>query len=45
MMTSFMKWLMQLDNRQLYNRLNSLVYEIYNIDEREQKFITEYLMA
>ena len=33
------------NNRQLYNKLNSLVYEIYNIDEREQEFITEYLMA
>lgn len=33
------------DNRLLYNKLNSLVYEIYNIDEREQEFITEYLMA
>ncbi|MCI6812564.1 MAG: TaqI-like C-terminal specificity domain-containing protein [Lachnospiraceae bacterium] len=29
----------------LYERLNSLVYEIYNINEREREFITEYLMA
>ncbi|MCM1287934.1 MAG: N-6 DNA methylase [Clostridium sp.] len=33
------------ENKQLYNKLNSLVYEIYNIDIQEQKFITEYLMA
>ena len=33
------------DNRQLYNKLNSLVYNIYNINEQEQEYITEYLMA
>jgi len=33
------------ENKQLYNKLNSLVYEIYNIDKQEQEFITEYLMA
>lgn len=29
----------------LIQRLNSLVYKIYNIDDDEIKFITEYLMA
>lgn len=33
------------ENKQLYKELNSLVYRIYNIDENEQKFITEYLMV
>lgn len=37
--------LVEPENRQLYNKLNLLVYKIYNIDEREQEFITEYLMA
>ncbi len=37
--------LMTPQNKQLYNILNSLVYEIYNINKREQEFITEYLMA
>ncbi len=29
----------------LHQKLNALVYEIYNINEKEKKFITEYLMA
>jgi len=37
--------LVEPQNKPLYNKLNSLVYEIYNIDKQEQKFITEYLMA
>lgn len=33
------------EDKQLYQKLNSLVYDIYNIDKRERAFITEYLMA
>ena len=33
------------ENKYLYKRLNSLVYEIYNINEQEQKFIAEYLIT
>ena len=32
-------------DQQLYQRLNLLVYKIYNIDDNEREFITEYLMA
>lgn len=33
------------ENKQLYEKLNSLVYKIYNINEQEQEFIAEYLMV
>lgn len=33
------------ENKQLYEELNSLVYEIYNIDEQEREFIEEYLIG
>ena len=39
------KLLISPKDQQLYQKLNLLVYKIYNIDERERKFITEYLMA
>lgn len=39
------KLLLTPKNRQLYKELNSLVYQIYNINEQEQEFIAEYLMA
>ncbi len=32
-------------DQKLYQELNLLVYTIYNIDEKEREFITEYLMA
>lgn len=32
-------------SKPLYEKLNSLVYKIYNINEQEQAFIAEYLMA
>lgn len=33
------------ENKQLYKELNSLVYKIYNINEKEQEFIAAYLMG
>lgn len=39
------KLLLTPKNKQLYKKLNSLVYKIYNINEQEQQFITEYLMV
>lgn len=39
------KLLLTPENKQLYKKLNSLVYKIYNINEEEQQFIAEYLMA
>lgn len=39
------KLLLTPENEQLHQKLNSLVYEIYNIDEQEREFIAEYLMA
>lgn len=33
------------DDKTAYKQLNSLVYELYGIDEEEQFFIAEYLMA
>lgn len=33
------------EDKQLYHKLNDLVYELYNIDEKERMFIAEYLMA
>lgn len=33
------------ESKQLYNKLNLLVYKIYNIDEQEQEFIAKYLMV
>lgn len=39
------KLLLTPKDRKLHEKLNSLVYEIYNIDEQEREFIAEYLMA
>lgn len=33
------------EDQKLYQKLNSLVYEIYNISEKERNFIAEYLMV
>lgn len=33
------------EDKERYQELNALVYEIYNIDEGERKFINDYLMA